>query len=91
MYKLKNVVLTNSKPVYVYLPNPETAILFLSDAEKQGFIFSDGAKPTEKHISDFFVVHPDMTINYLGTIGRIAYQCNSDSIIRFDYTAQMAK
>lgn len=85
MNSLTNLVKSNSKAVYVYLSDSETAIRFLHDVEKEGFIFSDGAKPTEKEIDNFFALHSDLTINYIGTIGRIAYQCNSDNIIRLDY------
>ncbi|MGN1480369.1 hypothetical protein [Porcipelethomonas sp.] len=85
MNNLKNLVKDNLKTVYVYLANADIAYRFLQDAEEEGFIFSDGTKPTEKEIDDFFAVHPNLTINYIGYIGRMAYQSHSDNIIRLDY------
>ena len=91
MYTLKEIVSSSTKPVYVHLSDHETARRFLEDAENQGFVFSDGAKPTEKHTSNFFAAHSDMTINYIGIVGRMAYQCKANSIIHFDYAAKMAE
>ena len=91
MYTLKEIVSNSTKPVYVHLPNDEAARQFLIDAENQGFIFSDGAKPTEKVPDLFFAVHPNMTMNYIGTVGRIAYQCKAENIIRLDYVSKTAE
>ena len=91
MYTLKEIVSSSTKPVYVHLSDHETARRFLEDAENQGFVFSDGAKPTEKTPDSFFAVHPDMTMNYIGAVGRIAYQCHSDNIICLDYAPKMAE
>lgn len=78
---------TNEKPVYVRLSDREAAKQFLMDAETHGFVFSDGTKPTEKMTDFFYVLHPDMTINYLGSVGRMAFQFKANSIICFDYSA----
>ena len=91
MYTLKELVSNSTKPVYVHLSDSKAAKQFLIDAENQGFVFSDGVKPTEKHISDFFSVHSDMTINYIGAIGRIAYQCKAGNIICIDYAEKIAE
>ncbi len=85
MYELKNILSNSTKPVYVHLTDNESAKQFLADAEKQGFVFSDGSKPTEKHLSDFFVLHPDFTMNYIGSAGRIAYQCSAGNITKLEY------
>ncbi len=91
MFNLLETLKASTKPVYVHLSNGESAKQFLIDAENQGFVFSDGAKPTEKTPDFFFAVHPDMTINYIGAVGRIAYQCHSDNIICIDYAPKMAE
>ena len=91
MYTLKELVSNSTKPVYVHLPDSKAAKQFLIDAENQGFVFSDGAIPTEKHISDFFALRSDLTMNYIGVVGRIAYQCKADNIIRLDYAKKMAE
>jgi len=82
---MKTIVTETEKSVYVYAEDTATAAQFLQDAETEGFIWSDGGKPTQKHISDFYAVHTDMTINYLGAVGRTAFQCGSDNILRLNY------
>jgi len=85
MKTLKTIVTEKGKTTYVYAEDTATAAQFLQDAESEGFVWSDGSRPTEKHISDFYAVHPDMTINYLGAVGRTEFQCGSDSIFRLNY------
>ena len=72
--------------VYVHLKDEETAQRFLRDAEAEGFIFSDGVHPTDRHWSDLYAIHPDGTLNYVGTIGRIEYGSGADSVVRIDYS-----
>ena len=91
MFNLAKFAKANTKPIYVHLADNQTALRFLRDAENQGFTFSDGEKPTEKHISDFFVLHSDLSMNYIGAVGRIAYQCNAKSITRLDYSEKMTE
>lgn len=85
MQNLRSFILCCEKPVYVHLTTENLAKRFLCDAEEQGFLFSDGKKPTEKEISSFFAVHSDLTVNYIGANGRIAYQTNSNNISRLEY------
>ena len=86
---LKSILSTNAGRVYVYLATDEVCKQFLKDAENEGFTFTDGTKPTQKHTSDFLAINPDLTINYVGTIGRIAFQAASrignQKLIRIDY------
>ncbi|HHU84618.1 MAG TPA: hypothetical protein GXZ23_05565 [Clostridiales bacterium] len=91
MFNLSEFAKSNSKPIFVYLADNQTALRFLQDVENQGFTFPDGTKPTEKQPNSFFAVHSDMSINYIGFIGRIAYQCKSGSIIRLDYAEKIAE
>ena len=70
--------------VYVYLKDEKTAQRFLRDAEAEGFTFCDGAKPTDKHWSDLYAIHPDGTLNYVGSIGHIEYDSGADSVIRIN-------
>lgn len=88
MLELLKKLKESQKTVYVHLSTPEDEKQFLFDAEEHGIIFSDGAKPTEKQASNFFAVHPDMTMNYIGIVGRIAYQCKADNIICFEYKSK---
>lgn len=86
---LKSLLSSHTGRIYVYLANEDICKRFLQDTESEGFTFTDGAKPTQKHTSDILAVNPDLTINYVGTIGHIAYQAASrignQKLIRIDY------
>lgn len=71
--------------VYVHLKDEKTAMKFLQQAESEGFTFSDGAKPTDRHWSDLYVIHPDGTMNYVGSVGRIEYGSGADNCTRVEY------
>lgn len=75
---------------YVLLKNKEVGDKFLTAAENEGYTFGDGAKPTKKHFANIMVVNDDMTINYAGTNGRIAFQCNATGTKRIDYSKVIA-
>lgn len=67
--------------VYVHLKDEETALRFLREAESEGFTFGDGMKPTDRHWSDLYAIHPDGTLNYVGTVGRIEdRQCRESEL-----------
>ncbi|WP_316630141.1 hypothetical protein [uncultured Ruminococcus sp.] len=71
--------------VYVHLKDEETAMRFLRQAESEGFTFGDGVSPTDRHWSDLYAVHPDSTLNYVSTNGRIHYGSGADGIVRIEY------
>ena len=73
-----------SKKVYVKMNSADDCELFFSLAEKEGFLFGDSAKPTEKHPSDLIAVLPDKMLCYVGTYGRIAAQSGAENIIAYD-------
>ena len=73
-----------SKNVYVKMNGAGDCERFFSLAEKEGFLFSGGAKPAEKHHSDLIAVLPDKTLCYVGTYGRIAAQSGAENIIVYD-------
>ncbi len=80
--------------VYVYLANESVGMRFLEQAEAEGLIFGDGARPTTRHYADVMTLTPDGTIHYVGTNGRIAFQSGADKIgnlplIRIDYAAYL--
>ena len=62
--------------VYVFTESEGLCREFLAIAEHEGFIFSDGVKPTEKHSSDVFAINSDNTISYVGIIGRMSIGSN---------------
>jgi hypothetical protein len=76
---------TTGERVYVHLKDKETAERFLQDAEAEGFTFGGGVKPTDRHWSDLYAIHPDGTLNYVGTNGHIQYGSGADGIVRIEY------
>ena len=76
--------------VYVFFKTDELCREFLFQAEQEGFTFQDGAKPTERHTSDIIAVNNDFTINYVGSVGHVAFGSNvkrigENNLIRIDY------
>lgn len=88
MSKVKSIselVTNNKKRVYVFLTDKETALRFINDADAEGYVFEDGTKLSERELNNFYALNENKTVNFLNSIGRIAFQCNSDNIIRVDY------
>lgn len=76
--------------IYVYLANVEVGEKFLQQAEDEGFTFTDGAKPTERCYAEIMAVNGNLTINFVGTNGRIAFgsgakKIGDDELIRVDF------
>ena len=84
MKTIKELASTGER-VYVHLKDEKTAMSFLRQAESEGFTFGDGMKPTERHWSDLYAIHPDGTLNYVGSVGRIEYASGADSCVRVEY------
>ncbi len=75
--------LASNGKVYIYLGNETIGRRFFRQAEQEGLIFSDGAKPTNRHYSDIMAVNPDGTISYVTAIGRMAFGTNAVTKIDF--------
>ena len=71
--------------VYVHLKDEETAMKFLHQAESEGFTFGAGVSPTDHHWSDLYAIHPDGTMNYVSSVGRIEFASGADSSVRVEY------
>ena len=56
------------KHVYIYCRSSAIARRFLSDAEKEGFLFSDGISPTNKDTTNLYALNNDFTISYTGLV-----------------------
>lgn len=86
---LKSLLSSHTGRIYVYLANEDICKRFLQDVEKEGFTFTDGIKPTQKHTSDIFALNQDATINYVGFVGRVAFQAankiGNQPLIKIDY------
>ena len=81
--------------VYVYVPSKNIRRLFLKNAQKEGFSFDDGAKPTKRRAyDDIYALNKDFTLNFVGYIGHIAFHHpevpNDYNLIRVDYATYPA-
>ena len=85
MKSIKELVMKETRSVYVHTPSKALAKDFLEQAEKEGFLFSDGKRPTKKPLDDYYALHQDLTMNYIGYIGRLRYNSNDDGILRVEY------
>ena len=86
---IKNLSRMNGR-VYVYLANSDVGEKFLLQAEQEGFTFTDGAKPTERCYAEIMAVNRDITINFVGMNGRIAFgsgakTIGNETLIRIDF------
>ena len=84
MKTIKELASTDER-VYVHLKDEETAMRFLHQAESEGFTFGDGVRPTDRHWSDLYAIHPDGTLNYVSSVGRIEFASGADSCVRVEY------
>lgn len=92
---IKELVKKNGR-VYVYLGDSETGNQFMKQAESEGFTFTDGAKPTERCYAEIMAVNRDITINFVGMNGRIAFgsgakTIGNEELIRIDYKKYIAR
>jgi len=78
-------LIKEDKKVYIYLRNKAIEYRFMSDAEREGINFGDGAKPTDRQMDDIMALHDDGTICYLGWAGRMAYHYSKNVTKRIDY------
>lgn len=85
MRTIEQLVKENKKRVYVYLADKATRDRFIKDAEAEGYTFEDGVKISERGIDDFYAINKNHTVNFINGIGRIAFQCGAENIVRVDY------
>lgn len=86
---LRSLLSSHTGRIYVYLANEDIGKRFLQDAEKDEFTFTDGTSPTQKHTSDIIALNSNATINYVGFVGRAAFQAanriGNQQLIKIDY------
>lgn len=89
MSSIKPLLSTYTGRIYVYLATEEISKQFLQDVENEDFTFCDGVKPTERDADSIFAINNDMTINYVGFVGHMAYQVadkiGNQPLIKIDY------
>ena len=79
--------------VYVYLSDEKIGNAFLQQAEKEGFSFRNGKKPSDRDMgyANIMTVCHDYTINYVvGWAGNMLFHCatkrnGNKKLIRIDY------
>ncbi len=86
---IKTLLYANSGKIYVYLATVDICKHFFQQAEIEGFTFGDGVKPTQKHTTDIIALNHDLTMNYVGFVGRVAYQAagkiGNQPLVKIDY------
>lgn len=80
--------------VYISFASKDLAKQFQYQAEKEGFTFRDGAKPSKREMGHVMALNPDLTINYVGAVGMIAFgsgakEINQKRLIRVEYTGEV--
>ena len=85
MKSIKELVMKETRPVYVHLPSKAAALDFLRASEKEGFLFGDGKRPTKKPLDDYYALHQDLTMNYIGYLGKIFWKSTDDKVLRLEY------
>ena len=83
MRTIKHLI-ENNKKVYVLLNGRAIGYRFLSDAEREGFRFGDGVKPSKREPGDIMALVSKTEICYVGWAGRMCYH-NDPNAIRVDY------
>ena len=89
MVNIKSLLSAHTGRIYIYLATADIGNRFLQDAENEGFLFRDGVKPTQREADSIFAINDDMTINYVGFVGHVAYQAankiGNKPLIKIDY------
>ena len=93
MRTLQNLLKTKGN-INVYLSSKAVCDLFLRNAEQEGFVFSNGSRPTTSSYNDLFALHHDFTIAHHGFAGHIALRAKGISTavptIWIDYAKYLA-
>lgn len=89
MVSIKSLLSAHTGRIYIYLATADVSKRFLQDAENEGFTFRDGVKPTQREADSIFAINDDLTINYVGFVGHVAYQSadkiGNKSLVKIDY------
>ena len=62
-----------SGAVYIYVPNRDIEKKFLEDAEKEGFSFGSGIRPTRSPGNDLYRIMKDMIMCHVNFFGHAAF------------------
>lgn len=84
MRKIRDLIKGQEK-IYIILRTEEIGRKFMLDAEKEGFAFFDGTKPSEVKAEDKMVLYKDGKISFLGLAGRMKLHYTKDDFLLVDY------
>ena len=84
MRKIRDLINTE-KRVYIVLKTKALRYRFMSDAEREGITYGDGAKPTERMVDDIMSLRADGTICFLGMAGRMLSRFAKEQRVQVDY------
>lgn len=80
-------LLKHGKSVFVYIKGENLGKIFLKMAASEGFTYGDGVAPQKRQADDVMAIHDDLTINFVGWIGHMAFyyplshpSCNSSRV-----------
>lgn len=59
--------------IYLWFRDKETREQFCTDAEKEGYHYGDGVSLREREIQGCMALNEDLTVNFLGFAGRMAF------------------
>ena len=85
MKSIKELVMKETRPVYIHTPSKALAKDFLKQAEKEGFFFFFFKRPTKKPLDDYYALHQDLTMNFIGFAGRLKWKSGQEDILRVEY------
>ena len=71
--------------VYIKFNNTAARRKFVSDALKEGVVFTDGSIPELSATDDIIALYSDKTIARLGWAGRVVFHNNKDNVPVIEY------
>ncbi len=72
-------LLNEDKRVWLYFRNEEIWKIFCQQAEKEGFMWTDDQNMSQAKYDDIVALNNDMTFNYVGFVGHMAFNNTEDS------------
>ena len=78
-------LINNEKQVYILMESKAIQYRFMSDAEREGITYGDGAKATDRPVQLMMLLQPDATLRFLGWAGYMYYQSNKENVLCIDY------
>ena len=89
--RLLKDLLNDNSIVWIYCRDEAYQMLFLTQAENEGFKAINGQKPTELFHHQLYGISDDMTVGYLSAmIWHLTFHTGTDDHVRVDYANYMS-